>query len=168
MLQIASYYYYYNQIQLYHTQYKSLILLAILWGMPLLIVLWFHSQIHNRYSQQSRYMCGLVVMHCCDDNCCIGLSNSAVSGITFAVSVPITAVVTAIISCLITYYCCVKSKEGYLPSPTDPPALYKTPVSTSGVSSLEMKDNMAYGHVTIGTSGNIHSTSTVYETVQIT
>ena len=46
----------------------------------------------------------------------IGLSNSAVSDITLAVSVPITALVTAIISCLITYYCCVKSKEGHFSS----------------------------------------------------
>ena len=55
-------------------------------------------------------------MHC-DDVCyIIGLSNSAVSDITLAVSVPITALVTAIISCLITYYCCVKSKEGHFSS----------------------------------------------------
>ena len=59
------------------------------------------------FPKQSRYICTLVVMHC-DDVCYnIGLSNSAVSGITFAVSVPITALVTVIISCLITYYCCV-------------------------------------------------------------
>ena len=102
-------------------------------------------------------------MHC-DDVCyIIGLSNSAVSAITFAVSVLITALVTAIISCLITYYCCVKSKEGYSPSPT---VLYEIPLSTSGVSSLEIKDNMAYGYVTIGTSENIPITSAVYDTVE--
>ena len=94
----------------------------------------------------------------------IGLSNSAVSGITLATSV-ITAIITAIITIVITYFCCVKSKGGYTPSVTGLPALYETPISTSGVSSLEMKDNMAYGHVTIGTSGNIPTTSAVYDTV---
>ena len=86
-----------------------------------------------------------------------------------AIGVPIitalvTTIIIAIISSLITYYCCVKPKGGYSPSTTGPPALYETPVPTSGVSSLEMKDNMAYGHVTIGTCGNI-STIAVYETV---
>ena len=94
----------------------------------------------------------------------IGLSDSAVSVITLVVSVPITAVITAIVSIVTSYYCCIKSKGGYTPSATGP-ALYETPVSTSGVSSLEMKDNMAYGHVTIGTSGNIPTTSTVYDTI---
>ena len=75
-----------------------------------------------------------------------------------------TAVITAIVSPLVIYYCCFKSKGGYYPSATGPPALYETPISTSGMSSLEMKDNMAYGHVTIGTSGNI-PTSAVYDTV---
>ena len=66
----------------------------------------------------------------------IGLSNSAVTGITLVVSVPITAVITIVI-----IYCCrIKSKRGYFLSATDHPALYETPVSTSGVSSLEMKD----------------------------
>ena len=94
-----------------------------------------------------------------------GLSNPAISGITLAISAPITAVITAITTILIAYCCCYKSKGGYTPSATGPPALYETPVSTSGMSSLEMKDNMAYGHVTIGTSGNITATSAVYDTV---
>ena len=92
-------------------------------------------------------------------------SQSSVIGITAAVTVPITSVITAIVSSLITYYCCIKSKGGYYPSATAPPAVYEIPVSTSGVSSLEMKDNMAYGHVTIGNSGNIPTTSAVYDTV---
>ena len=66
----------------------------------------------------------------------IGLSNGAVTVITLVVSVPITAVITIVI----IYYCCIKSKGGYFLSATGPPALYETPVSTSGVSSLEMKD----------------------------
>ena len=81
------------------------------------------------------------------------------------VSVPITAVITAIVSIITSYYCCVKSKGGYTPSGTGPPILYETPVSTSGVSSFEMKDNMAYGHVTISTSGNGPTTLAVYDTV---
>ena len=95
----------------------------------------------------------------------IGLSNSAVTVITLVVSVPITAVITAIVSIITSYYCCIKAKESYSPSATGSPAPYETPVSISGVSLLEMKDNMAYGHVTIGTSGNIPITSTIYETV---
>ena len=95
----------------------------------------------------------------------IGLSNAVVTGITLVVSVPITAVITAIVSIITSYYCCIKSKGGYSPSATAPSVLYETPVSTSGMSSLEMKDNMAYGHVTIGTSGNIPITSVVYDTV---
>ena len=95
----------------------------------------------------------------------IGLSNPAVSGITLVVSVPITAVLTAIVSIITSYYCCVKSKGGYTPSATGPPVLCRTPVSTSGVSSLEMKDNVAYDHVTIGTSGNTPTTSAVYYNV---
>ena len=75
-----------------------------------------------------------------------------------------TAIITSILTFLITYYCCVKSKGDYSPSPTGLSALYETPISTSGVSSLEMKDNMAYGHVNIGTSGNVPTTA-VYDTV---
>ena len=98
----------------------------------------------------------------------IGLSNAAVTVITLVVSVPITAVITAIVSIIISYYCCIKAKGGYSPSTSGPgpPAPYETPVSTiGGMSPLEMKDNMAYGHVTIGISGYIPTTSTIYETV---
>ena len=77
-----------------------------------------------------------------------------------------TAVITAIVSWLVTSYCCVKSKGVYSPSATST-ALYEIPVSPKGVSSLEMKDNMAYGRVTIDTSGNILTTSAAYETVTI-
>ena len=70
-------------------------------------------------------------------------------------------------SSLVTYYCCVKSKGGYSPSVVSTSVLYDIPVSTKNVSSLEMKDNMAYGHVTIGTSGNVPTTLAVYETVTI-
>ena len=94
----------------------------------------------------------------------IGLSNPAVSGIALAVSV-ITAVITAIVSIIISYYCCIKSKGSYSPSATAPPVLNGTPISTSGVSSLEMKDNVAYSNVAIGTSGNMPTTSAVYYNV---
>ena len=94
-------------------------------------------------------------MSCCD----------IAIGISIPITAIVTAVITSIISSLVTYYCCFKSKGDYPLSATGPSALYETPVSTSGVSSLEMKDNMAYGHVTIGTSGNISTTTAVYDTV---
>ena len=60
------------------------------------------------------------------------------------ISVPIiavaTAITTAILSSFITYYCCVKFKRIYSPSVAGPP--------NNGASQLEMKDNVAYGHVT--------------------
>ena len=86
-------------------------------------------------------------------------------GVSIPITATVTAVITTILSSLITYYCYIKSKGGYPPSITDPPALYETPVSTSGMSSLEMKDNMAYGHVTIGTSRNIPTISVVHDTI---
>ena len=69
---------------------------------------------------------------------------------------------TIVITC-----CCIKSKGSYSHSTTGPgpPVLYEIPVSISGVSSLEMKDNMACGHLTIGTSGNIPTITGVYDTV---
>ena len=93
--------------------------------------------------------------------CIIGLSNAAISGIALVVSV-ITAVITAIVSIIISYYCCIKSKGGYSPSATAPSVPNGIPVSTSGMSSFEMEDNVAYSNVTIGTSGNIPATSAVY------
>ena len=97
--------------------------------------------------------------------CIIGLSNTVISGITLAVSIPITSITTAIMTILIIYYCCIKFKGGYSLSVTGLSTLYEFPVSTSGMSSFEMKDNMAYGHVTIGTSGNRPNTSAVYDIV---
>ena len=90
--------------------------------------------------------------------------------ITFGVSI-ITAlliavvVITAILSSLITYYCCVRSKEGHSPLVAVTAGPYEIPVSTMEVSSLEVNDNMAYGHVTID-SGNT-STPAVYEPTYI-
>ena len=90
-----------------------------------------------------------------------------------AISVPIittlviAVLITAILSSLITYYCCVRSKEGISPLPTVSAGLdYEIPISIKDLSSLEMKDNMAYGHVTNGASGYT-STPAVYETVYI-
>ena len=83
------------------------------------------------------------------------------------IALAIAILITAILSSFITYYCCVRSKESYSPSAVVPVGLdYEIPISTKDVSSLEMKDNMAYGPVTIGTSGNT-STPPVYETVYI-
>ena len=78
-----------------------------------------------------------------------------------------TVIVTTVITFIITYYCCIKSKGGNSPLTTGPPVIYDTPVFTSGASSLEMKDNIAYGHVTIGTSGNIHNATVVYDNIVI-
>ena len=65
----------------------------------------------------------------------------------------IRAVITAIVS-IITVVS--KYKGGYSPF---------NPVPTKDVPSLEMKDNMAYYHVTIDTRGNTPGTSAVYDTV---
>ena len=63
-------------------------------------------------------------------------------------TVLIPTIMIAMLSSLITYYCCVKSKGCYSPIVAGFPAIsYKTAVSTSGVSSLEIKDNMTCGHV---------------------
>ena len=78
-----------------------------------------------------------------------------------------TVIVTTVITFIITYYCCIKSKGGNFSSTTDPPVIYETPVFTSDVSSFEMKDNMAYGHVAIDTGGNIPSATVVYDNVVI-
>ena len=71
----------------------------------------------------------------------------------------------SILSSIITYYCCVRSVRSYgvvknTLSVTNRPAAadYETPVKSSG---LEMKDNMAYGHVT-----STRTPAVVYESVQ--
>ena len=78
------------------------------------------------------------------------------------ISVPITAIATiittAILSSFITYYCCVKSKRSYSPSVTGPP--------NSCSSQFEMKDNTAYGQVTID-SGNKSTERVIYDNVVI-
>ena len=78
-----------------------------------------------------------------------------------------TAIVLTVIAFIIAYYCCIKSKGCNSPSTTDPPVIYDIPVFTSGVSSLEMKDNIAYDHVTIDTSGKIPSATVVYDNIVI-
>ena len=70
-----------------------------------------------------------------------------------AISVPITALVTVILTVLVyslTFYCII-SKRGYSSSPT--------------VTSLEMKDNMAYSHISIGTSENTPTKSALYDSI---
>ena len=78
------------------------------------------------------------------------------------ISVPITAIVTAIataiLSSFITFYCCVKSKRSYSLSTTGPPS--------SRVSQFEMKDNMAYCHVTID-NGNKSTERVIYDNIVI-
>ena len=79
-------------------------------------------------------------------------------GISVPITAIVTAITTAILSSFITYYCCVKSKRSYSPSVTGP--------SNSGVSQFEMKDNIAYGHVTID-NGNRSTERVIYDNVVI-
>ena len=80
-----------------------------------------------------------------------------------------TAVIVAsILSSIMTYYCCVRSVRSYgvsknTLSVTNQPAAadYETPVKSSG---LEMKNNMAYGHISVTTSTG--TPAVVYESVQ--
>ena len=72
----------------------------------------------------------------------------------------------SVLSSIITYCCCVRSVRFYgvnTLSVTNRPAAadYETPVKSSG---LEMKDNMAYGHVSVTTSTG--TPAVVYESVQ--
>ena len=70
-------------------------------------------------------------------------------------------------SSVIIYCCCVRSVRSYgvakntLSVTNQPAADYETPVKSSG---LEMKDNMAYGHVSVTTSTG--TPAVVYESVQ--
>lgn len=74
----------------------------------------------------------------------------------------------SILSSIITYYCCVRSarssgvtNKNTLSVTNQPAADYEIPVKSSG---LEMKDNMAYGHVSVTTSTG--TPVVVYESVQ--
>ena len=93
----------------------------------------------------------------------LGLSSSAVVGISVAIAVPITAIITAIISVAITYLCTTGSKRhnSSKQSSSPPPQEYKSPVSTS-TTGLEMKSNTAYGQVnytpTQQTQGAVYDT----------
>ena len=84
----------------------------------------------------------------------------------------VLSIITAVISSLITYYCCVKTKAHYSISHTNTPAVaeYETPISTTtsiGKGVLELKDNMAYGQVmTTNRQANTANAPIVYETLQ--
>jgi hypothetical protein len=80
------------------------------------------------------------------------------------ISIPITALLTAllttvvssVVSSLVTYYCCLlKQKYSYSPTTTTGPGGV---APTGERSDIELKNNTAYGQVTVGGS-------TVYETV---
>ena len=75
-----------------------------------------------------------------------------------AISVSITAVVTVILTAIVfSLICyCIRPKGGYSPSPVTA----RFPLATSGISSHEMKDNIAYGH-----SGRPTTTSDIYENI---
>jgi hypothetical protein len=83
------------------------------------------------------------------------------------ISIPITALLTAllttvvssVVSSLVTYYCCLlKRKYSYSPTTTTGPEIPGSVAPTGGRSDIELKNNTAYGQVTVGGS-------TVYETV---
>ena len=73
----------------------------------------------------------------------------------------------SILSSIITYFCVSRSVRSYgvtkntLSVTNQPAADYETPVKSS---ELEMKDNMAYGHVSVTTSTG--TPAVVYESVQ--
>ena len=81
--------------------------------------------------------------------------------ISISITFVATVIITAIVFSLICY--CIRSKGGLPRSPSPVTAYFPvatTTVSTSGVSSLEMKDNMAYGHI-----GRPTATSVIYENI---
>ena len=99
-------------------------------------------------------------------------ATSNVVSISVGIAGIVLSIITAVISSLITYYCCVKTKAHYSISHTNTPAVaeYETPVSTTTTSDkgvLELKDNMAYGQVmTTNRQTNTANAPIVYETVQ--
>lgn len=73
-------------------------------------------------------------------------------------------IITSILSSVITC-CCVSSRSVQSYSVTNQSttaADYEIPIKSA---SLEMNDNMAYGHVSVGNRSTSGTTSTVYETV---
>ena len=97
---------------------------------------------------------------------CLDADTVRVLTITFPITVIITAVVASILSSIITYCCCVRTTRSYgvnTLSVTNRPAAadYETPMKSS---ELEMKDNMAYGHVSVTTSTG--TSAVVYVSVQ--
>ena len=79
-------------------------------------------------------------------------TSLVLAGVSVAVSVPITSIITAIVSTTIMYLCCVKRT-----SSVPVPPVYETPITTT----IDVQSNVAYGHVS---GGKIPSTA-VYETV---
>ena len=70
-----------------------------------------------------------------------------------------TSVLSSVITC-----CCISSRfvQSYSVTNQSAPAA-EIPIKST---SLEMKDNMAYGHVSVGNRSISEATSIVYETVQ--
>ena len=98
----------------------------------------------------------------------IETTSNVVIGVSVGIAGIVLSIIIAVISSLITYYCCVKTKAHYSISHTNTPAVaeYETPVSTttSDKSVLELKDNMAYGQVM---TTNTTDAPIVYETLQL-
>uniref|UniRef100_A0A1X7TZR8 Fibronectin type-III domain-containing protein n=1 Tax=Amphimedon queenslandica TaxID=400682 RepID=A0A1X7TZR8_AMPQE len=81
------------------------------------------------------------------------------------ISVTIGGTVQSMLSSFITYCCCISSRsvQSYsITNQSTTAADYEIPLKST---SLEMNDNMAYGHVSVGNRSTSGTTSTVYETV---
>ncbi|XP_019861824.1 PREDICTED: uncharacterized protein LOC105315447 [Amphimedon queenslandica] len=103
----------------------------------------------------------------CTPSACTEQSSDTVSAlaISFPITVILSVIISSVLSSIITYCCCVsRSVKSYsVTNPSTAAADYEIPMKTS---SLEMKDNMAYGHVSVGNRSTSGITPTVYETVQ--
>ena len=95
----------------------------------------------------------------------IGSDIVSALAISFPITVILSVIISSVLSSLITYCCCVsRSVKSYsVTNPSTAAADYEIPMKTS---SLEVKDNMAYGHVSVGNRSTSGTTPTVYETVQ--
>ena len=79
----------------------------------------------------------------------LGLSAPLSAGITAVVAIPVSSIISSLLTLLVVYLCCGKSKGNDSLNTTSP--MYETPLPGSNItrtSEFEMKGNQAYGHVT--------------------
>ena len=79
----------------------------------------------------------------------IGLSAPLLAGITAIVTIPVSSIISSLLTLLVVYLCCGKHKGDYSINTAGP--VYETPLPGSNItrtSEFEMKGNQAYGHVT--------------------